>query len=322
MNARAKPQEANDTPPTLLTPRKIILQLIGWLIGVALLTWVIWGASRGGDWSKVLHADPKLIAALLGCTVISSILNGTAFWITIQPLRPVRWRDMQLLNLVANMLNYAPVRLGMVARVMYNIRVDRLTLLQIGAWFALMTYVLFLGVGACLVATLAHDRLDWIWLGIVAALMALGGFAAVAFAGHPNIARYTRGVEQLVTRQRGLWIAIFLRLLDLGAYTGRMAAALAILDLDISATHIVKLALVAFATDLVPVGKLGFREWCVSQVAAGIAIEATDQGTWDQLALVDSAGQMLVFIPLGAVSLFWYRSQWMVARRRSDTLSA
>ena len=313
MEMPTTPPAANDSP-TLLTPRKIILQVIGWLAGIALLSWVIWGASKKGDWSKVTQADPKLIAALLGCTVVSSMLNGTAFWITIQPLRRVRWRDMQLLNLVSNMLNYAPVRLGMIARVMYNFRVDRLNLIQIGAWFALLTYVLFLGAGACLVATLVRNQLDIIWLGIVLAQMAIGGLAAVIFAGHPIVARYARGIEQLVTQQRGLWVAIVLRVLDLGMYVGRMAAALAILDLHLEPSQLVQLALVAFATDLVPMGKLGFGEWCVSKVGAGIWAQAMQTGTWDQLALVDSAGQMLVFIPLGAISLLWYRAQWVNAK--------
>lgn len=295
----------------LLTPRKILVQVLGWLIGLALLLWVIRGAIEKGDWSRLRQADGWLIAALLGCTAVSSILNGTAFWVSIQPLRPVRWRDMQLLNLVANMLNYAPVRLGAFARVAYNMRVDRLSLLQIGAWWAMITYVLFLGVGAWLLATLVRGRIDGIWFAIVIGTMALGGTALWFFSDHPLLVKYGRGSHQLFGDQRALWSLIALRVLDLSAYCGRMAAALAILGLQVSPTQVVMLALVAFATDLVPVGKLGFREWCVSRFAAGMAAnQAVDGGVWDQLALVDSAGQALFFIPLGSVALLWYRKRW------------
>src|SRR5436190_1887050 len=113
-------QQPNQETATLLTPRKMALQIAGWLIGVGLLAWIVYKASRR-DWSPILHADPKLIVLLLGCTVASTILNGSAFWVTIQPLRPVRWLDMQGLNLVANMLNYAPIRLGAIARIMYSL---------------------------------------------------------------------------------------------------------------------------------------------------------------------------------------------------------
>jgi uncharacterized membrane protein YbhN (UPF0104 family) len=299
------------SPKSMLTPRKIALQIIGWTIGIALLAWVIHGANQKGDWSRLRDADPWLLAALLGCTAVSSIINGCAFWITIQPLRNVGWHNMQWLNLVANMLNYAPIRLGAIARVMYNVRVDRLNLLQIGAWWAMITYVLFLGVGAWLLATLVRGRIDFIWALMIIAIMSLGGLTFWYFSDHPLLVKYGRGSHQLFENKKALIALIVLRILDLGAFCGRMAAALAILDLHVSPTQVVMLALVAFATDLIPVGKLGFREWCVSRVAATMTVAGgSESGMWDQLALIDSGGQALFFIPLGAIAMLWYRKRW------------
>src|SRR5262245_59939429 len=85
-----------ESPQSLLTPRKMILQIAGWLIGLGLLYLIIRGAMQK-DWTPIKRADPRLVAALLGCTLISTMLNGTTFWITIQPLRKLRWIDMQLL---------------------------------------------------------------------------------------------------------------------------------------------------------------------------------------------------------------------------------
>ena len=71
------------------------------------------------------------MAALLGCTIGSMLINGATFWITGQPIAPLKFWDMQWLNMSGNLLNYAPVRLGAIARVMYHLRVDGLSLLQI-----------------------------------------------------------------------------------------------------------------------------------------------------------------------------------------------
>lgn len=303
---------------SLLSPRKMLIQIVGWLIGIGLLFWVVKGAAAKGDWSRITNADPWLVAALVGCTAASAVFNGTAFWITIQPVRRVRWLDMQWLNLVSNMLNYAPVRLGAVARIGYNLRVDKLNLFQIGAWFGMIAYLLFLGIGACLLATLVHDRVDWIWFALALGQIVVGVGLARIVASMPLVVRYGRGIDQMFMHKRGLWGAACLRVLDLAAYTGRMAAALAILGHPLAASHVVVLAMVALAASLMPVGKVGFREFCVAAAAARMNMQFNvDAGTWAQLALVESAGEAIFFIPLGAVALLWYRKQWAQSKRES-----
>lgn len=308
----------------LLSPRKIILQVIFWLGGVALLALVIRGAFHGGGgaemWQRIRAAPPHLLAALLGCTVLSSLLNGTTFWLTIQPLRAVRWRDMNLLNVLAGMLNYAPVRMGAILRVAYHMRVDRLTLVQIGGWFAMIGAIMFMGIGATLLATLVRERIDWIWLAIVVAQMIVGGAALRFIASVPMLARHARGLDKLAINQPGLWGAIALRLLDLGAYAGRMGAAMAILGLHLPWSHVVVLAMVALASSLTPLGRVGVREYCVALMAARLNIDAAtmDKATFDQLSLLESAGEALVFIPLGALAIPWFRARWRQRKSAED----
>ena len=62
-----------------LKPRQIVLQAIGFAIGVALLTWCIWIAVEKGDWSKLTNAEPMLIAGLIVCSLVSLIVNGVVF---------------------------------------------------------------------------------------------------------------------------------------------------------------------------------------------------------------------------------------------------
>lgn len=294
--------------------RKIVAQLLGWSVGLGLLGWIIYRAVLSGDWEKLAAADPLLIAALLGCTAISAVINGTGFWISIQSIRHVRWTDMQLLNLVGNMLNYAPIRLGALARVAYHHRVDRLGLLQIGAWFALIVYILFLGVGACLVATLVHDTFDIVWIAIVVGIMVMGGIATQAVVAHPLIVKHGRGIDRMTRDHRALWGLVALRLADIAAFTARMAVALYILDIHLPLTHIVVLAVVALAAGLIPFGKVGFREFCVAIVAARLAASTDEvELPWEQLALIESAGEALVFIPAGIFALLWYRKRWREA---------
>lgn len=314
---------------SLLSPRKIVLQVIFWLGGLALLGFVIKGAIAGGAatgeaggpsaWERIRTAPPLLIVALLACTLASAFFNGTTFWLTVQPLRKVRLRDMQGLNLLANMLNYAPVRLGAVTRIAYHMRVDRLSIIQIGGWFALVAYVLFLGIGSAVLATLARDRIDWIWLGIMLAPMIVGGFALRFVASIPFIARKARGLDELALNRRSVWGAIGLRVLDLSVYVGRMGAAMAILGLHLPWSHVVVLAMVALASSLTPLGKVGVREYCVAAAAARLSMDSGDiKATFNQLALLESAGEALVFIPLGIAMIPWFRRRW---KSRGETPS-
>lgn len=309
-------------PRSLLSPRKIALQVIFWLLGLALLAWVITGAfDRGGGlemWNRIRAAPPLMLAGLLGCTLASALFNGTTFWLTIQPIRRVRWRDMQLLNIVANMLNYAPVRLGALARIAYNMRVDHLSLVQVGGWFALVAYVLFVGIGAALLATLVREHIDWIWLAIVLGQMIIGGAMLRFVASIPIIARHARGLDKMATHQRGVWGALALRVLDLAAYVGRMGSAMAILGLHLPWSQVVVLAMVALASSLTPLGRVGFREFCVAAAAARLNMEHNAvSSAFDQLALLDSAGEVLVFVPLGIAALPWFRKRWRAAGRRT-----
>ena len=139
-------------------------------------------------------------------------------------------------------------------------------------------------------------------------------------AGFPLFVKHARGIDQMVLH-RGVWWATVLRIVDLAAYVGRMAAAMAMLDLHLPASQIVQLAMVALAASLMPVGKLGFREFCVAAVATRLNMqEAEVKGTWEQLALIESAGEAVVFIPLGGIAMLWFRSKWAKARSTFDTL--
>jgi hypothetical protein len=294
----------------LLSPRRIAVQVTGFVVGAALLAWIVVHAMKEGDWRRIAQAPPLLIAALLGCTLVSTLLNGASFWVTVRPIRQLGFADLQRLNVVANMLNYAPIRLGALARVVYHMRVDRLGLLEIGAWFSVVAAILLLGAGSALVATLARDRVDWIWALLVAGQMVLGVAVFRVLATLPLAARYGQGLDRVARDRGAMWGAMGLRALDLGTYVGRMAVAVAILEIDLSAGNVVVLAMVALAASLIPFGRLGFREFCVAAAGQRLGMMAGDvESRMNQLALVESAGEALVFLPLGMLFIPWLRNR-------------
>ncbi len=295
----------------LFSTRKLLIQLVGFIVGISLLIWIVRNAIREGHWDRIVNADPLLIVALVGCTLVSILFNGASFWVTIRPIQPIAFWDLQRINVLANALNYAPVRLGAIARVLYHVRVDGLSLLQIGAWFSLLAYVLVLGIASCIVATIVRFQVDWIWFGLVAAQMVLGAMVTRVIAGQPIIVRYGRGLDRMVSDARSLWGAVALRCADLTAFTGRMAAAAAILEIDLAAGQIVVLAMVALAASLIPFGRLGFKEALVAAAGYRLNMLASDvEANMSQLALVESAGELLVYLPAGLVVLPWFRRRW------------
>jgi len=302
----------------VLTPRRIAIELLGSTVGLGLLGWIIYKAAGQQGWGRILDAEPWLIAALLGCTVASTIINGAQFWVTGRPIAPLRFLDMQWLNMTGNLLNYAPVRLGAIARVAYHMRIDRLGLLQITAWFGMIGYILMLGVGACILATLVRPAIDVAWGLLVVGQMVLGGLLTRVLVGHPLIVKHGRGIDRMLSEPAPLWGAITLRLIDLAAFAGRMAAALMILGITLPGADIVILGLVAFVAQLIPFGRLGFREFAVAYAARWLSAQGADTAgafPWEQLALVESAGEAIIYIPGGAIALVWYRRKWKNAPR-------
>jgi len=309
----------SEDAPGLLAPRRIAVQIIGFVIGIALLAWCIWIAVDNGEdaWDRLAHADPRLVIGLALCSVVSLVVNGTNFWLVARPVRRLRLRDMISLNLAAAVLNYAPIRAGMIARIAYHLRVDRLTVLQVAAWFSAIAYVLLLTLGAFIAATIIHPELDLLWAALLAGQLLLGGVLTWAIMGQPVIARYGRGMDRMLRAPTCLWGGIVLRLVDIGAFAGRMACAVAILDLTLSTGDTLVLGASTLALSLNPLGRTGFREIAVAFVASRLASPdlATTQvdGQMATLALIESAGEALVAIPAGVVALFWYRKRWVSA---------
>lgn len=318
-------EQVDQLVPTQSASR-IIVQSLGFLVGAGLLAWCVYVAVKQGDWSRLSNAHPLPIALLIASSIVSQLVNSTTFWVTIHPVRRLTWRDLMMLNMLANLLNYAPLRLGALTRVAYHMRVDRLPLMTVGAWFACIGWSLALGVGAAAAATAIRPQLDVLWFLLLLAQVALFGAMTRVLAGYKIVGQLGYGAQPMLTSPLSLWGALALRVIDIGAFVGRMAAAMMILGISLPAPHVVLLALVAMIAALIPFGRLGFREMAVTFAAmrlSAIGLDASelesftaDTGLWAQLALIESAGEAIVAIPAGLAAVPWFRKRW---RNRART---
>lgn len=285
------------------------MQSIGFVLGAALLGWCIWIAVNQGDWSMVREADPWMVLGLAGCTLLSLLSNAGIFWVTVQPVKRVRLLDMTWLIFVTSLLNYAPVRAGLVARVIYHLRVDRLKALEIAAWFAAIAMTLAIVIGGLLGATILRPQVDWLWVVAALVQVIVAGVALRVLMRHRLWAVHGRGIDRMLISRRALWGAIGLRLVDVASLTGRMWCAASIMGLAFTPAQIVILSIASLAFSLIPLGRIGYREAGVALVAgllaAGQGADLLD-AQMIQLALIESVGEAIVFIPLGLAALPWY----------------
>ena len=320
---------SDNTPVTgsLWQPRRLIVQVIGFVIGVGLLIWCIRNAVQSGNWAALRETDPMLVIGLAGCSLVSLLVNGAGFWVMIKPVQPLRFVDLQLVNLTTALLNYAPIRLGFLSRVVYHLRVDRMPLLRFGGWMAATAFILFLCLGAVVAATVVRPSFDLLWGGLLFGQLIFGGLIVRVMLSHSLIRRNARGMEQMLLNHPQLWGAMALRLIDIAAFCGRMAFAVMIVpDLTLAPTDIVLLAMTALALTMNPLGRFGYREAGVALVAGMLV--STDmspeevESAMATLGLIESAGEAIVFIPLGAMALLWYRAKWKSAGATQRTIDA
>lgn len=284
-------------------------QIAGFVIGLGLLAACVWFAFRDpaeNPWEKLRQAPIGLVVGLIACSAVSLLLNGATFWLVMRPVKDLGFWNLQRLNAAANALNYGPLRPGLILRLVYHVRVDRLDLIQIGAWFASIAVVLLLVAGVLFASMIVRPEMDAWWAGLVAGGLVIDGLSTIIVMGHPLIVRHGRGADRMLRRGRVLWAIIGLRLADIGAFAGRMYCALGIVGIALpqnGASYVLMLALVALLAGLIPI-RIGFREALVGLAASRFGVPESES-VYASLALIESAGEALLYVPLGALSLLW-----------------
>ncbi|MAI72060.1 MAG: hypothetical protein CMM01_14255 [Rhodopirellula sp.] len=291
---------------------RLALQLLGFVVGLALVIWCIRGALEGGEagWEKFKEADPGLIAAMVGCSLASVIANGAIFFATIRPVHREGFMTLQGVNLVSSLLNYAPIRLGVMSRYFYHVRVDGFSILFVTGWIIVVGITVLAVMGAAVGATFLQPRPGISWaLLFLAPLVALI-VALPVLARLPLVRRFTRGGEAMLTNRAWITTAFGLRAFDLGMWAVRLGIAASILGIDLPTGDVLLLAITALVVSLNPLGRLGWREAAVAILAARLAAPGLGtselDATFKQLALLESAAEASITIPLGVIALIWW----------------
>ncbi|MBX3355366.1 MAG: flippase-like domain-containing protein [Phycisphaeraceae bacterium] len=310
--------ELEETKRQVFAWRRLLLQSIGFALGAALIIWLVVRAMQDpAAWQRLRAADPALVAVLLACSAISLALNGAIFWIAVQPLRRLGFMELQWVNAVAALFNYAPVRLGVFVRLAWHLRVDHMRLREVAAWFASIAYTVVVPLGAAIAAALLFGALGLGMLGVTLGLILVGGIAAPALLGRRFVQQRSGGLERVVTDPVALWGSLVVRSIDLGLWALRMMIVVRILGMELSASQSFMLAMAAMAVTLNPLGRLGFREATVAFVAARmLGGDGEDLvARTSQLAVIESAAELAVALPAGAVALIMLAGRWKRAKQ-------
>ncbi len=327
----------SERPAPASNPRRLLrmaVQFLGFLVGIALIAWCVQKAFGGEHGERLLRqlreAPPWMLATLGAATMVSLFANGSLFFALIRPVAPLRFVDIQAVNLLASFLNYAPLpfRLGLAARVGYHWRVDGLSLTTIATWLvaAAVSMVVAFAAGAAALPLAAKAGLG-IYAVIVVALAAVGVFVASFLAGWPFLARRLKGAERTLTDRTTFGAATGFRLLDMAAWALRMVVAAKVLDLPLTTTEAALLGLAAVVASMNPLGRFGFREaavaWLASSLFAGRMCGDELEAPRAPRARVESAAEGAITIPLGAAGALWCWRRWREARaeRRSAAVT-
>ena len=306
-----------DAPPAVPKGWRAAFQLLAFLGGAAFLVWLIRDAIKGDGWQQITqNATPEALTGLVLCSLASLLINGAIFWSTIFPARREGFWKMQGVNGMASLLNYAPIRLGIVSRYVFHMRVDRMPFLFITGWIFAIAFVLLLVMASASAATFLHPTIDFWWLLLTILPLAIVVAELPVFLRSPTLVRYTRGSEQMLANRPMLSLSIMLRLLDLAAWAGRFYFATHIIDTGLSGSDVVLLAVVAVLVSLNPLGRIGYREAAVRWIAPFLAGGALSGGEveqrFSQLVLIESGSEAIVVIPFGIIAAVW----WVIRFRR------
>ena len=291
-----------------LSSRSWFWQVLGFGLGIWLFWTVLQGAMQAGDFSAFREADPMLLGLMFLLSLVSSVCNAALFTSVSRPLGhhpPLSLRRMVPLNFSCGALNYAPFRLGAVARVAWHVRVDGMNASRVSALMAMAGGWYLLAGLAAFGALWLRPSADWGTLGLGLLLLPAGwALGRIVIAKLPG--GLFREARPMLNNPRASLECAGLRLLDVLCFTARLLVGAKILGINLGFGEGVLLAVVATFASLVPFGRLGFREAGVAGAAG--AIGGIDPGLRDQLSLLDSAAEAAAYVPLGlALSVLWLR---------------
>ena len=320
----------------------VVIQVIGFAIGIALLTWAISVAMREENreqLSKLSEASPLEVMLLLSLAALSVGFNGIIFWTVIHPIHRLRPTDVIATNAIATFMAYLPFKLSVVTRFVVHNRRDKVPVLTIGAWIIaeaiLMTAVLI----PLILVSIWLKEINALWwiVSIISVIVCttIGSTLARQLSGEVGIARLSKlglsdritsheafgrvhsGIDMLSNTRVTLVTNAF-RFTDIITFAMRFYIAAQVLELPISLQDSLLLGATYFIIGAAsPAGMLGTREAGTIAIAelVGIssgALSETESGQIPIAAAVIFVTAVEAVVNLGCAG---FGIAWLKARK-------
>ncbi|MEN0020868.1 MAG: lysylphosphatidylglycerol synthase domain-containing protein [Planctomycetota bacterium] len=276
----------------------------GLVLGLLLLGGAVWLLASperdlSDSWSAIRSASPWLITAVLVLPLLNVLATAGTFHALTRRYGRVGFGEMIGLITAARLLNYLPLRPGLVGRVAYHKRVNGIRVTDSARVIVESIVLSIVGLAMLAVAAIAIPTAG-LWVLAVPVALAV----SVAFVG-----------RRLTTGARWPWLAwaAAWRYADMLVWALRYAAVFAVQGEQLEPVHAAGLAVVSQVALLVPIAGngLGIREWAVGWASAWLGAA----GASKSVAAVSSAGllgdvinrsaELVLAVPLGLIAVAW-----------------
>lgn len=267
---------------------KLIVQGLGFLLGLGLLVWAVSLAlteKNRQSIEMIAKAERSVIAWLLLVSAASVMLNGLMFWTVLRPLRRLNPLDVMLTNAIAAFLSILPFKINLLTRLLIHHRRDGVSVKDILSWLAAMTVLALSVLVPVGLAGWWRGRLDGVWwtlsIGGTVLMAALGYGAGLAALRWKVLGVMSLGSDRIARHWPTIAAHAALRWGDIGLLCLRFFLAASAAHVAMPGEQVVLLATTYFLLSVfAPAGALGFRE----MGTAGVGL-ATG-GDTSQVALV------------------------------------
>ncbi len=309
---------------------KLLIQLIGFLIGLALLAWALrmGFSSENQEQFKTLGNAPWYqVAGLVALALGTLAINGLVFFVALLPVRRLGVIDLQAVSAIASLFSYLPFKMSLIFRTVYHNRRDGVPLFTIAAWFGAIGVLIPAFLAPVFGASAIRREIDLLWVAMVVAGVAviatavvllsrylgpgkgLGRLQALAdstrvkplgkFVRSASFSQLHAGVVMLAS-VRAVGSNAVLRLTDIALHGIRFKLAATMLGVELGWSEaIVSGAFYFFIGASAPTGSLGMREGLTIGLAATIGIASTDA----QIDIVAAIAQLVTASELPAFLL-------------------
>lgn len=351
------PAEVPGQPPAAPARER---RLVALALGVLLLAAAIWALVSQGQaldraWAEITTrastggwgASGLLcpLALLIVLPIGNWLATAGQFWAVMGRYAPVGYREMLCLIGGSWLMNYLPLKPGLLGRLAYHRAINGVPL-STGVWaWALGLAAGVMGVVTVTGAGAAASAMGWLGpslvdttaggagpgagrpeavalaglLGACAAVMAVGAIIAARVEARRGMGSASALLWRLVAAAGFKW-------LDVACAAGRAWAALSLVGYPVDIGTALLVAIVSQAVGLLPV-PLGVREWAVGLTVSAlpVLVSGWSGGVLERAGpglaaeLVSRAGELLVAIPAGVMGIRYVTRRVMGQGRAANT---